>query len=325
MAALALAVLAADQVSKSLVLAAQPAAGTGTGWVSIRLVRNTGASGGIASGYPVLVTLAAIGVTAIAAAFALHARSRAAALCLAAVLGGAAGNLSDRIFRAPGFGRGGVVDWIHFGPGGGSMDVADLAIQFGVLGAVIAIIASGRVRKAGQAAEARASADDRCRLPGLDQALPHDRQALDDLVQRLQGVHRTGHVVPAQVPDQPVPRHREGDGRSRRGRDRQLVPGGGPAGPRPAQGRGLSRSGPRQLPRPDDPAGPERARGKDRHDADDLDEGVADDRPAEQHRRGDRDPPQHGPRLPDEARAVGVHLGVARDAQVAEYRDGRGN
>lgn len=164
MAAVALTVLAADQVSKSLVLAAQPTAGTSAGWLSIRLVRNTGASGGIASGYPVLVTFAAIGVTAIAAAFALHARSRAAALCLAAVLGGAAGNLSDRIFRAPGFGRGGVVDWIHLGLGGGSMDIADLAIQFGVLGAVIAIIASGRVRKAGQAASAGASADDGCRL-----------------------------------------------------------------------------------------------------------------------------------------------------------------
>jgi signal peptidase II len=169
MAATALAVLAADQVSKTLVLAAHPAPGTAAGWLSIRLVRNTGASGGIASGYPVLVTLAAIAVTAIAAAFALHARSRAAALCLAAVLGGATGNLADRIFRAPGFGRGGVVDWIHFGPGGGSMDIADLAIQFGVIGAVIAILASERVRraaKAGKATGARASADDGCRLPG---------------------------------------------------------------------------------------------------------------------------------------------------------------
>jgi signal peptidase II len=66
------------------------------------------------------------------------------AICLAAVLGGAAGNLADRIFRAPGFGRGGVVDWIHFGAGGGSLDLADLAIQFGVLGAVAAILAGGR-------------------------------------------------------------------------------------------------------------------------------------------------------------------------------------
>jgi signal peptidase II len=159
MAATALAVLAADQVSKSLVLAARPTPGSGAGWISVRLVRNTGASGGIASGYPVLVTLAAIAVTGVAAVFALRVRSRAAAVCLAAVLGGAAGNLSDRLFRAPGFGRGGVVDWIHFGPGGGSLDIADLAIQFGVLGALIAIVAGDRVRKA-RAPRARASADD---------------------------------------------------------------------------------------------------------------------------------------------------------------------
>jgi signal peptidase II len=154
MGAITVAVLAADQVSKSLVLAAHAASVTGPGWISVRLARNTGASGGIASGHPVLVTLAAIAVTAVAAGFALHVRGRAAALCLAAVLGGAAGNLSDRIFRAPGFGRGGVVDWIHFGGGGGSLDVADLAIQFGVIGAVIAIIVGERARKAGKAPEA---------------------------------------------------------------------------------------------------------------------------------------------------------------------------
>lgn len=150
MAGVAVAVLAADQVSKSLVLASNPAGDAGIGWVSVRLVRNTGASGGLASGYPVLVTLSALAVTTVAAVFALRARSRGVALCLAAVLGGAAGNLADRLFRAPGFGRGGVVDWIHFGAGGGSLDLADLAIQFGVLGAVIAILATGRARTASE-------------------------------------------------------------------------------------------------------------------------------------------------------------------------------
>jgi signal peptidase II len=154
MGAIAVAVLAADQVSKSLVLAAHPAGVTGLGWVSVRLVRNTGASGGLASGYPVLVTLAALAITALAAVFALRARGRAVAVCLAAVLGGAAGNLSDRIFRAPGFGRGGVVDWIHFAGRGGSLDVADIAIQFGVLGAIIAILVGDRVRRAREAPEA---------------------------------------------------------------------------------------------------------------------------------------------------------------------------
>jgi signal peptidase II len=148
MGAMAVAVLAADQVTKSLVLGAHPAGDVGSGWVSVRLIRNTGASGGLASGYPVLVTLAALAVAALAAGFALRARGRVVAVSLAAVLGGAAGNLADRLFRAPGFGRGGVVDWIHFAGGGGSMDVADIAIQLGVLGAIVAIVVGERARKA---------------------------------------------------------------------------------------------------------------------------------------------------------------------------------
>lgn len=147
MAGITAVVLAADQVTKSLVLAGHPADGASLGWVAVRLARNTGASGGIASGYPVLVTLAALAVTALAAGLAVRVSSRGAALCLAAVLGGACGNLSDRLFRSPGFGRGGVVDWIHLGPGGGSLDLADLAIEFGVLGAIIAIIAAERTRE----------------------------------------------------------------------------------------------------------------------------------------------------------------------------------
>ena len=160
MAAVVVGVVVADQVTKSLVAAGRIADGSTFGWVTVRVARNHGASGGIASGYPVLVTIAALAITVLAAALALRAGSRAAAVCLAAVLGGALGNLSDRIFRSPGFGRGGVVDWIHFaaGAGNGSLDVADLAIQFGVLGAVAAmLITSGvsarRARKSPESLE----------------------------------------------------------------------------------------------------------------------------------------------------------------------------
>ena len=71
------------------------------------------------------------------------------------------GNLADRVFRAPGFGRGGVVDWIHLAGRGGSLDVADLAIQFGVLGAIIAILAGERVRRTRKAPEAQHAGEDR--------------------------------------------------------------------------------------------------------------------------------------------------------------------
>jgi signal peptidase II len=109
----------------------------------------------------VLVTLAALAITALAAALALRARGRVAALSLAAVLGGAAGNLADRIFRAPGFGRGGVVDWIHFGSGGGSLDFADIAIQLGVICAIIAMLAGERARKTRRAPEAQQAREGR--------------------------------------------------------------------------------------------------------------------------------------------------------------------
>jgi signal peptidase II len=151
MAATSAAVLAADQVSKTLVLSLHPAAGAG--WLTVKLVRNTGANGGIAAGYPTLVTLVGLIIACVAGAFALRVRGRGIALCLAAVVGGALGNLSDRLLRAPGLGRGGVVDWIHIGPVNGSFNVADLAIQFGVLGTVIAMLVAERAGNAGQRRE----------------------------------------------------------------------------------------------------------------------------------------------------------------------------
>jgi signal peptidase II len=135
-------VLAGDQVSKSLVLAARPSSDSG-GLVSVRLVRNTGASFGVGAGHPIVVVLVAVAVIAIVAVLLARTRSRAAALCLAAVLGGALGNLADRLFRAPGLGRGAVVDWIHVAFYPATFNLADLAIRVGVVGAVIAMLDIG--------------------------------------------------------------------------------------------------------------------------------------------------------------------------------------
>jgi len=140
--AVAVIVLAGDQVSKSLVLAARPSSDSG-GLVSVRLVRNTGASFGVGAGHPIVVVLVAVAVIAIVAVLLARTRSRAAALCLAAVLGGALGNLADRLFRAPGLGRGAVVDWIHVAFYPATFNLADLAIRVGVVGAVIAMLDIG--------------------------------------------------------------------------------------------------------------------------------------------------------------------------------------
>ena len=140
-------VLAADQLTKSLVVAGRIPDGSSLGWVTVFVIRNHGATAGIGSGYPILVTLAVLLITTLAAALTLRASGRVAALCLAVVVGGALGNLADRVFRYPGLGRGGVVDWIHPTLGGGSFDLADLALLFGFLGATAAMAVARRARK----------------------------------------------------------------------------------------------------------------------------------------------------------------------------------
>ena len=151
MAGITVAVLVADQVTKSLVAAGRIRDGSSLGWLTVRVVRNHGASGSILSGYPILVTLVALAVTAVAVTLAVRVSGRGAALCLAAVLGGALGNLADRLVRSPGLGRGGGVDWIHLSfAGAGSLDLADLAIQFGVVGAIAAMLVAGPARKRGK-------------------------------------------------------------------------------------------------------------------------------------------------------------------------------
>lgn len=136
-----LAVLAADQLSKSLVAAARP--GDGHGVVAVRLVRNTGASFGIGSGHPVAVMAVSAAVIAVVATVAARTTSRAAALFLAAVLGGALGNLADRLFRSPGLGRGAVIDWIHVWGYPFTFNLADVAIRAGALGAAVAMLGAG--------------------------------------------------------------------------------------------------------------------------------------------------------------------------------------
>jgi signal peptidase II len=145
-AGITVAVLAADQASKALVMARSIPGNYSTAPLSVGLVANHGATMGIGSGSPLLVTLAALAVAVLAAVFALRATSRTAALCLAAVFGGALGNLADRLLRAPGIGTGGVVDWIHVNVAGHgvSLNIADLAIQIGVPIAIAATLIASR-------------------------------------------------------------------------------------------------------------------------------------------------------------------------------------
>ena len=154
MGAVTTVVAAADQVTKSLAVAGLIHGGLGPASVSV--IINHGAAGGIGSGFPVLVTLAAAALTVLAAGLAVRAAGTVTALALSAAAGGGLGNLADRLFRSPGLGRGGVVDWIHLAVIGGSFDVADLAVLLGVIAGLAAAWGHARRlrRKAFRAARA---------------------------------------------------------------------------------------------------------------------------------------------------------------------------
>ena len=143
---LAAAVLALDVGSKLLVVARlsdrDPLRLLG-GAVYLTETRNTGAAFSFAEGATVVFTLIAVAVVMVIVRSARRLFSTGWAVALALVLGGAVGNLLDRVFRDPGFLRGGVVDFVSvFGPDGEVwpiFNVADSAIVCGgVLGAVLA-------------------------------------------------------------------------------------------------------------------------------------------------------------------------------------------
>ena len=131
-------VLAVDQLSKSLVLAVRP--GRRGGLLTVRLVRNTGASFGVGAGHPVLVMLVSAVLIAVVAVLLTRTASKVAALFLAAVAGGALGNFADRLFRSPGLGRGAVIDWIHLAWYSPSFNVADIAVRAGAVGVVVVML-----------------------------------------------------------------------------------------------------------------------------------------------------------------------------------------
>ncbi|MBJ7291643.1 MAG: signal peptidase II [Williamsia sp.] len=103
--------------------------------VTLRLVRNSGAAFSMATGYTWVLTVVALAVVIGIIRYSSRLRSPLWALGLGLILGGALGNLVDRLFRAPGPLRGHVVDFVSVGwwP---VFNVADSAV---VCGAVLLV------------------------------------------------------------------------------------------------------------------------------------------------------------------------------------------
>lgn len=146
-----IAIFALDLVSKVIVvetLSERPPLRLLGGLFYLTEARNTGAAFGLAEGMTVVFTLVAAGVIVVILRTAPRLRSPGWAWSLGLILGGALGNLVDRIFRSPGVFRGGVVDFISFLDPAGQVwpifNVADSAI---VCGGLIGVLLAFRGRE----------------------------------------------------------------------------------------------------------------------------------------------------------------------------------
>ena len=113
------------------------------GLLTLQVLRNSGAAFSIGTSMTIVFTLIAVGVIFFILRTSRRLRSLPWALTLGLLLGGATGNLTDRLLRSPGLFRGDVVDWIQL-PHWPVFNVADSAIVCG--GALAVLLAARGIR-----------------------------------------------------------------------------------------------------------------------------------------------------------------------------------
>jgi signal peptidase II len=104
--------------------------------VDLRLARNTGGAFSLFQAFTPLLAILAIVVAFFLVRAVRRADDTLMLVALSLVLGGAIGNLVDRIFRAPGFMRGAVIDFVHVSEWP-TFNVADSAVTIGAILLVI--------------------------------------------------------------------------------------------------------------------------------------------------------------------------------------------
>lgn len=131
--AIAIGVLVVDQLSKWWALTALADGEVHVvGPLWLRLTYNTAGAFGLGGGLVPFLSLVALGVVVFLILSGAGGGKVAAAIATGLLLGGALGNLGDRLFRSPGLLRGAVVDFVdlRFWP---VFNVADMAITCGCI------------------------------------------------------------------------------------------------------------------------------------------------------------------------------------------------
>ena len=157
-AAVALAAYAVDVGSKILAvdrLTGRPDVSLVGDWFSLSLTRNPGAAFSTGTGYTYVFSGLAIVAVLVVLWVSRRVGTRVWAVALGLLLAGVAGNLTDRIFRAPGPLRGHVVDFFRL-PNWPVFNVADMCIDVAaaliVIQAIRGIAVDGRADRDRRAA-----------------------------------------------------------------------------------------------------------------------------------------------------------------------------
>jgi signal peptidase II len=131
LAAVALVAYGVDQVTKFLVrtnLEINDVAPLLGDVLQLHYVTNSGAAFSLGQGFTWILSIVAVGVVGFIVWFAPRIRSLGWATMFGLVLGGAVGNLTDRLTRPPGFGVGHVVDFIQVWGFPAIFNVADISV-----------------------------------------------------------------------------------------------------------------------------------------------------------------------------------------------------
>ncbi len=96
--------------------------------LQFNFIRNPGAAFGFGTNATLIFTILAFVISIIIWKTGKKVENRVWAICFGSLLGGAIGNLIDRIFRSPGVFRGAVVDFVQI-PYWAIFNVADMAVS----------------------------------------------------------------------------------------------------------------------------------------------------------------------------------------------------
>jgi len=138
------------------------------GLIQLQFYRNFAGPNNLFQGQTVAISLFAILAVAVLVVVATRVVTTISAVAVGLLLGGAIGNLLDRILREPSPLHGGVVDWLRFTDNTKSMNISDLAIDAAIvvmLYGAIRVWWQGRRESEGQAGPDGPPALDRAQRP----------------------------------------------------------------------------------------------------------------------------------------------------------------